>query len=254
MFKCLIIDDEKPVIKAITAQLNWQQYHITELLTSHNGKEGLDLMRQNRPDIVFVDMQMPVMNGIEFLRLASKEFPQCKFIVISGYDEFDYAREAIKNGAIDYLLKPIIRIDLEQAVIKASQQLINTNRIIEEPLEQPTSDENLNADAVIEIIREYIENHYSADISIGMFSDKYFFSKEYLSKQFKKKYRVGIYEYLLKIRMEQAKALLQQSEISVKDIALRLGYSNNNYFSKAFKNTFHISPTKYRDRWLKDQQ
>ena len=67
-----------------------------------------------------------------------------------------------------------------------------------------------------------------------MFSDKYFFSKEYLSKLFKQKYDYGIYEYVLKIRMERAKELLLDDSIKIQKIGERLGYADNNYFSKAF--------------------
>ena len=74
---------------------------------ANNGAQGLKVMREIHPSIVFVDMNMPIMDGCSFLNVASKEFPECKFIVVSGYDSFNYAQEALRCGAIDYLLKPI---------------------------------------------------------------------------------------------------------------------------------------------------
>ncbi len=249
MFNCLIIDDEKPVIKAIKAQIIWQKLNISMPISASNGKEGLETMRQYHPEIVFVDMHMPVMNGIDFLKLASIEFPESQYIVISGYDEFSYAQEALKSGAIDYILKPIIKTDLEQALSRATKNLTQT--VPFSPQIKTFSNsciDELNVIAVIDIIHEYIEKNYSSTISVGMFSDKYFFSKEHLSKQFKKKYTMGIYEYLLSVRMHHAKILLSQSTFPIKEIARRVGYSNNNYFSKAFKTFYNLSPSEFREK------
>ena len=191
-------------------------------------------------------MQMPIMGGIEFLEKAKDEFPNIKVIVVSGYDYFEYAQAAIKQGAIDYLLKPVVEEELNMALEKAVRLLNIENNIEEtEPIPENT---DISPARVIEIIKEYIEQNYCQDIKISMFSDKYFFSKEYLSKLFKKKYGFGIYEYALSLRMERAKELLAQPEIQIQDISDRLGYSNNNYFSKAFKNYYNLSPTEYREQ------
>ena len=80
-----------------------------------------------------------------------------------------------------------------------------------------------------------------------MFSEKYFVSKEYLSKLFKKKHGCGIYEYALNLRMSRAKELLLDPGLQIQQIAERLGYSNSNYFSKAFKNFYNLSPSEFRE-------
>lgn len=245
MYKALIIDDEAPVRKAILALGRWSAYHIETPLTATNGREALKTMWEVRPDIVFVDMQMPVMNGIEFLKQASLDFPKSKYIVISGFDTFQYAQSALKNGAIDYLLKPVIADDLDGAIRKAVT-LLNGDRGISEPAAESST--TVSIDEVIEIIKSYVDKNYCAEIKIAMFADKYFFSKEYLSKAFKRKYDYGIYEYALKLRMERAVELLADDTITIKDISDRLGYSNNNYFSKAFKTYYDISPSEYRER------
>ncbi|HOO28329.1 MAG TPA: response regulator, partial [Lachnospiraceae bacterium] len=234
---------EKPVRVAITALGNWKKYKIAQLHYATNGREGLAAMRELRPDLVFVDMQMPVINGIDFLKQATQEFEEVKYIVVSGYDDFQYAQAAIKNGAIDYLLKPLSSEDLNTAIERAFIQL---GGILDEP-DGDSAAQQLTPYEVIEIIRDYVKKNYACDISISMFSEKYFFSKEYLSKLFKKQYHIGIYEYALKLRMDRAKELLSDSSIQIQEISDRLGYSNNNYFSKAFKNYCGISPTDYRD-------
>ena len=93
-----------------------------------------------------------------------------------------------------------------------------------------------------------VESNYCTNIKISMFADKYFFSQEYLNKLFKNKYGYTIYEYVLKLRMERAKELLGQPDIKIMDIAERLGYADNHYFSKAFRTYYHVTPTQYRNQ------
>ncbi|MDD2971795.1 MAG: response regulator [Lachnospiraceae bacterium] len=246
MYKSLIIDDENPVRIAIRALGHWHALGIEEPHQASNGKEGLSCCRELHPDIVFVDMQMPIMSGREFLEKAKEEFPNTKFIVVSGYDYFEYAQAAIKNGAMDYLLKPVVEEELNKALERAVN-LLNIEHHVESDHTDSETENDISPGNVIEIIKEYIDQNYCQDIRISMFSDKYFFSKEYLSKLYKKKYGYGIYEYALKLRMERAKELLRQPELQILEISDRLGYSNNNYFSKAFKNYYNLSPTEYRE-------
>jgi two-component system response regulator YesN len=246
MFRALIIDDEKPARTAISALGSWNAFGIEPPFTATNGKDGLNAMRELQPHIVFIDMQMPVMDGIQFLEQASREFPGVQFIVVSGYDEFHYAQAAIKNGAIDYLLKPIVAEELNKALKKAVSILTNGN-ITEIDISSAQID-NPDPNHVIDVIKNYIDKNYCTEIRLSMFREKYYFSKEYLSKRFKQKYGVGIYEYALKLRMERAKELLMNDDLQIQDISERLGYSNNNYFSKAFKNYYGLSPTEFREK------
>jgi two-component system response regulator YesN len=95
-------------------------------------------------------------------------------------------------------------------------------------------------------IKEYIDKNYSREITLSVFADRYYLSKEYLSKLFKEEFGYNIYEYVLKVRMEQARELLSEPAVKVLTVAERLGYRDNNYFSRAFKTYYGISPTEYR--------
>lgn len=244
MYKALIIDDEKPVHAAIIALGRFRENQVQSPFSAYNGKDGLASMRELHPDIVFLDMNMPVMNGIHFLEIASEEFPDAKFIVISGYDDFNYAHAAIKGGAIEYLLKPIDEEELNQALTKAVSELSSS---MDNPLNSSQEIQEFSPQEIIDDIKEYVEKNYCEEIKISMFSEKYYVSKEYLSKLFKRKNGCGIYEYALNLRMERARQLLLDQDMQIQQIAQRLGYSNSNYFSKAFKNYYHISPTDFKE-------
>jgi len=355
IYKALIIDDEKPARQAVKALGRWSELGIDSLYEAVEGTEGLAILREFHPEIVLVDMKMPKMNGARFLELASSEAPAVKLIVISGYDDFEYAKYAIKARVIDYLLKPLNASELNQSLKHAIEEL-QTGRLLEaetnkRKIEEPSSlllvkeeallhgfesndlqlitdliddcflviedserlspeylkktahsflvllekialhfkvpysnrlitdflyncrprasikAEDLRAavysdiaeiSALIEAklnksdhrflyqIKEYIDQNYFREIKLSHFAKEYFLSKEYISKLFKHEFGYNIYEYVLKVRMEKACALLSDPEIKITTIAEHLGYKDNNYFSRAFKNYYGVSPTEFR--------
>lgn len=232
----LVIDDETHVFLAIKKIIDWKKYNFT-IEYAKNGKDGLNSINELNPSIVFLDMNMPVMNGIEFLESVHNKFPDTKFIIVSGYSNFSYAKAGIRYGASDYLLKPLDKVELENVVLKYLQPFENV----------ANNKEENDIYNIIEEIKVYIENNYFEDIKVSDFSEKYFFTKEYISKTFSKMYKIGIYEYVLKLRMERAKILLEENRLKITEISTRLGYSNNNYFSKAFKNYYGIPPSDYQN-------
>lgn len=119
MYKILIIDDEEPLREAITILGDWQGLGVDQILEATNGNDGLAKLREHKIDLVLVDMKMPELNGTEFLQIAEQEFPDLLTIVISGYNDFEYTRQAIRSKVVDYLLKPINRADLNLALRKA---------------------------------------------------------------------------------------------------------------------------------------
>ncbi|WP_055106221.1 response regulator transcription factor [Paenibacillus ihumii] len=119
MYKVLIIDDEEPLREAIKILGDWDGLQVDEVWEATNGVTGLEMLKEHRPDLVMVDMKMPEMNGVEFLRVVEQEYPELLTIVISGYNDFEFTRQAIHSKVVDYLLKPINRQDLNQALRKA---------------------------------------------------------------------------------------------------------------------------------------
>lgn len=247
MYKALIIDDEKPVQIAIQKLGNWRYYDIEPPRLAANGKDGLAAMREFHPDIVFVDMNMPLMDGVSFLKAASAEFPDSQYIVVSGYDQFSYAQQALHYGACEYLLKPVEEDALNNAIEKAILRM-DPEAVFQDAPSVGQAD--ISPDEAVRIIKEYIESHYCESIKITMFSETYFFSTEYLTRLFRGKYGFTIYEYVLKLRMERAKELLEDEDNKIIDIAERLGYADNHYFSKAFRTYYDISPSQYRKEYL----
>ncbi|TYP73183.1 response regulator [Paenibacillus methanolicus] len=123
MYTVLIIDDEEPVREAIRILGDWQGLGVERILEAADGRSALAMLAAHKPDVAMVDMKMPEMNGVEFLREVERDYPELLTIVISGYDDFEFTRQAIRSKVADYLLKPVNRADLNQALRKAVQVL-----------------------------------------------------------------------------------------------------------------------------------
>lgn len=236
MHNTLIIDDEQSVHQAIRSLVDWASLGLCEPQSAYNGAQALELMESLQPAIAFVDMNMPMMDGVTFLSKATGRFPDAQFIVVSGYDSFDFARAAIRYNVLDYLLKPIDVDELLAALKKALPHL-----------PQRPKESRLPADVAAEI-RAYIDAHYGEDINLDKIAEKFYFSREYVGRIFRAQYGCAVYEYIQQVRMEQALKLLQNKKLSLQTIADCLGYSSADYFSKAFRRFYGISPRDYKNR------
>ena len=113
MYRVMLIDDEVSVRKLLRATIDWKVLGMEIVGEASSGIEAVNIMDDLHPDIVFVDICMPFMNGIEFAKLAAKRYKDLMIIILTAFDEFEYARECIGIGVAEYLLKPIVRMDVE---------------------------------------------------------------------------------------------------------------------------------------------
>ncbi|MGO4108841.1 response regulator [Paenibacillus sp. YAF4_2] len=130
MYRVLIIDDEEPLREAIRILGDWKGLGVEEVLEATDGQMGLELIAKHQVDLVMVDMKMPAMSGAELLQVLERDYPDLPAIVISGYNDFEYTRQAIRSKVVDYLLKPINRHDLNAALRKAVD-LLEARRVRE---------------------------------------------------------------------------------------------------------------------------
>jgi len=117
--KALIVDDERHVREAIQLLVDWKAYGIDEVLEAQDANAAIEWIERERPQIIFTDMMMPGKLGTELLAWVQQHAPRSKIIVISGHDDFDFVRKTMMYGGIDYILKPIDPVQLNEAVHKA---------------------------------------------------------------------------------------------------------------------------------------
>jgi len=106
LYNLLIVDDERQIREGLKKMIPWNEYDIQICGEAEDGLQALGLIEKLHPQIVFTDIRMPVMDGLQLLQELKKQDKKCKVVVLSGYDDFSLIRKAMKNGAMDYLLKP----------------------------------------------------------------------------------------------------------------------------------------------------
>lgn len=122
-YKVVIADDEKLILKNLAQIIDWQGLDCEIIGTAQNGQEVLEIIKNQQADLLLTDISMPEMSGIELLKTLNQIDHKPMVILISGYDDFEYAKEAIKNNAFDYILKPIDYDELEDCVKRALKKL-----------------------------------------------------------------------------------------------------------------------------------
>ncbi|SFL52087.1 two-component system, response regulator YesN [Gracilibacillus orientalis] len=127
MLKVLFIDDEPLIREGLTSIIEWGNYGYQVVGTAKNGKVGLEKIRTLRPDVVFVDIRMPGLSGIDMVKQAKSEGFPCKFVVLSGYSNFSYAQQSIRLGMESYLLKPIDEEELIPLIQQLKEKCISEN-------------------------------------------------------------------------------------------------------------------------------
>lgn len=139
MYKVLIVDDKALIRKGIISSIDWEALNIELVGEADNGTHALESIKLNKPDIVVTDIRMPDMDGIELLKNISESGSQIVTIVISGYDDFEYAKKAIKYGSIDYIMKPISPAELNESLRRA-HSILNSSKVHTTTKEQSLRD------------------------------------------------------------------------------------------------------------------
>ncbi|MDD9269372.1 response regulator [Paenibacillus sp. GCM10023248] len=125
MLTALIVDDEPLMRMGIQKAINWSSYGIGEIQTAPNGRIALQMVEERQPDLLLTDVRMPGLDGLELSRAVKERWPAIKIVIISGYDEFSYAKKSIAIGVTDYLLKPIDSKSLGQTIDKVTQEIVD---------------------------------------------------------------------------------------------------------------------------------
>ncbi len=123
MYRILLVDDEALIREAVSENVDWGKYGYELVGALENGREALEFIKENPVDVVLTDICMPYLDGMELSERLSGEYPEIKVIILSGYDEFDYAKRAIKYGVKEYLLKPITAVEMGETLLALKQEM-----------------------------------------------------------------------------------------------------------------------------------
>lgn len=259
MYSILIVEDEPIIRRGIASLIDFESLGISTVQEVENGEQALKKIREEAPDILLTDINMPKMDGITLAQLVRTEYPQMRIIFLTGYDYVDYLLSAVKIGVEDYILKPISKSDVSEIIVKlvSSLQKERKDKEIEKVLEKITTvdtQDNIAKNNYKELIQNIIEESYTdSQFTLSVLSEKLDLSSGYLSIMFKKNFGIPFQDYLLQKRMEKAKLLLLTTELKNYEIAEQVGFEDVNYFITKFKKYYQITPKQYRETVLKNE-
>ncbi len=123
MYKLIIVDDEEEVRHGIVRKIAWEQYNFQISGEAENGREALDIIEEDIPDVVITDISMPIMNGLELASVLRESYPTVITVILTGYDDFKFAQQAIKYGVADYILKPVLPENITDVMEKLKARI-----------------------------------------------------------------------------------------------------------------------------------
>lgn len=248
IYRVVVAEDEPLILGSVVKKITSMNIGFEVIGTAEDGKTAFELIESHSPDVLVTDIRMPIMDGLELLKITSSKYPNIKIIVISGYDDFKYAQQALKYQAVDYLLKPLLTDELLETFSKIRISLDAQTNIIKYNILQLKDEYSYSPEEIAHLVEAYIKENYTQEINFDLISHNFNFSSSYLSKIFTKHIGENLSKYLISLRINKAKQLLLNNrELSIKDIGELVGYPNQFYFSRIFKSVVGKSPASYRD-------
>lgn len=257
MYKILIVEDEEMIRKGLRYTFDWYKSDCVVVGEASNGIEGLEKIKELEPDIVLADITMPIMDGITMLEKSINDFV-FSAIIISGYDEFEYAKRSIKIGVAEYLLKPVNPEQLVEALERAKEQvkqrkqfeLIKNNTINIEDIQTIKIDiiqDDFKVSKHVSDMINYIKENYHKKISIKDLVETTGMSDTYLNQKFKDETSFTFNEFLNRYRIQEAINQMKTGEGKVYTIASDVGFNNYRYFISVFKKYTNCTPSDFLD-------
>lgn len=246
-YTVVVAEDEELLLNNLIKKIKDTDLGFEVVASAQTGEDAYELVKEQCPDLLVTDIRMPVMDGITLLEKVREKFPLMRFIIISGFSDFEYARCAIHLKVDEYLVKPVDPDELKSAL----QNLKNKFQA-----EQSTYEDIFNMELTSktpEIIaaklRNYIVENYMQDINLNLIAKNMHYSASYLTKLFLQQYDTAPSRFITSLRIQKAQQLLLHNpELSVRVIGEAVGYHEQGYFSRIFKKYTGQSPVEYRNK------
>lgn len=244
----LIVDDEWIIADSLSSMEEWAERSIKVIGTAGNGYEAIRIMEEQPVDLVVTDIRMPDMDGLQLLQHIYEQMPQTKVILISGYEDFSYAKKALTYQAKGYVLKPIDTDELLEIV----DRIFTTNQ-------EPAADIQAASSAgqelprtyhasIIAKAKEFIGSNLHKPLALSDAAEYVHLTPHYFGQLFKNECGILFNTYLTQVRMERACDLLRQPDLKIYEICEQVGYIDSKYFAKVFQKTYGMTPNEYRQK------
>ena len=240
----VLVDDEIMIREGFKRLFNWASHDCEVVGEAADGMEALAQIDHLQPDIVIMDINIPIINGLKVIQTSRMRYPDMAFIIVSGYDDFSYCREALRMRITDYILKPVNYEEFGSCIDRLKIALYEKRK---------TEEQDAQEERTITGIIRYMQEHLDKEISLNILADEFHLSSQYISQLFKSEIGVNFLAYLTSIRMERAKKLLLATSLSIGEISEKCGYADYRVFTKAFKKEEGSTPSQYRRNFLEKE-
>lgn len=247
MYRAMLVEDDGVIRYVYKRMKTWQEQGFLIEQEAGNGSQAVSLLKENPVDIVFTDIRMPLMDGITLMKKVQEFNQNILFVMISSYNEFEYAREGLRLGALDYIVKPMAEQDLSDALGKAKKILDerNSDSMIQKIKEVCQQEINIQDPLLLKLCK-YLEDNQEKNITIENAADELKMSRDYLGKQIKSKTGQNFRTLYHKVKMEYAKAMIQKGDYKIYEISEALGYTSADYFTQQFKKIVGMTPAAFK--------
>lgn len=237
--KLLIADDEDMIRKGVAKYLQLHTDRFSKIYEAENGQEAIDLTLRYQPDMLLLDVQMPGKTGLDVMKEVEKAGLDPITVILSGYDAFSYAQQAVRYGAKDYLLKPVRAADILNTLNELADKYIGKEDDI-------VGEETEATNPLVREATEYMQENYARDLSLTEVAEHLRISTGYLSTLMNQNLGCGFVDYLNQIRVDRACCYLEQNQLKNYEVAYKVGFNDEKYFSKVFKKVKGMTPKEYR--------
>ena len=266
MRRLVIAEDEELARRELETTMPWERWGYMLVGSAEDGLHAWDLLVERRAEVVITDIRMPGLDGLALMRKAEAELEPAErplFIIVSGHADFEYAREAVRLGAFDYLIKPVDDGELEDAMLRAGMRAGERERLA--GLERAaTADQaygllrDLTRERAAESGDSYVEaaiadlgERFMTDLSADSVAGRLGISGDHLSRLLKRATGLTFNEYLTRLRMKRAMELLRDPSVRVGEVADLSGYRDARYFSTLFRRVVGMTPSEFRSGWTR---
>lgn len=242
--RIIIAEDEQRAREGLSKLLSTIQGDYELIAQAANGQTALEMILRLKPDVVFTDIKMPLLDGLSLIQAVRAQNLSTEFVVISAYADFELARQSISLGVAEYILKPVTREDIEQTLRRLRQRIDGGRRY---SVKQTQSLRQKYPEAHPLILRalDVVQNCYPSRINQRELAEGLGISPEYFSYLFSKNIGETFSSFLRTYRIQQAEELYRGGGCDRKDVPYAVGFSDAKYFNQIFRKVTGKSPTEY---------
>lgn len=245
-YTVIVAEDEELLLENLVQKITDTNLGFSVVGTAQTGADAYELIKTHTPDLLVTDIKMPVLSGIDLIEKVRNHYPHTRFIITSGFSDFEYAKRAIHFQVNDYLLKPIDPDELFQALKNVKNQFEITRKEYADIFNPEMT--RSTPDAIAKALKEYLVHNYSQDINLNLIAKNMNYSSSYLTKIFQQTYDTTPSKYITSLRITKAKHYLSHNpELSIRQVGELVGYPDQSYFSRIFKKQTGKSPFDHRE-------